>query len=62
MNKQKVGLWKAASLALVLIGGLLLSGCAPELTVGALQTESQSVELGDAKSVGVEINMGAGEL
>jgi hypothetical protein len=30
--------------------------------VGELQTESQSVELGDAKSVHVEINLGAGDL
>ena len=30
--------------------------------VGALQTESQSVELEDAKSVRVEIDMGAGDL
>ncbi|MBI1983388.1 MAG: hypothetical protein HYS61_04230, partial [Acidobacteria bacterium] len=32
------------------------------LPVGELQTESKSVELGDAKSVRVEIKMGAGEL
>ncbi len=62
MNKRNVGLWKAASLALVLLGGLLLAGCAPEVIVGALQTESRSVELGDAKSVRVELDMGAGEL
>jgi hypothetical protein len=30
--------------------------------VGALQNESQSVELGDANSVSVEINFGAGDL
>jgi hypothetical protein len=30
--------------------------------VGSLQTESQSIQLGDAKSVRIEIKMGAGEL
>jgi hypothetical protein len=40
-------------------------GCAPTTSsarVGSLQTESQSVELGDVESVRVEIDMGAGEL
>jgi hypothetical protein len=41
---------------------LLASGCARGVRVGKLQTESQSVELGGAESVRVEINMGAGEL
>jgi len=49
-------------IALLLIAALLLAGCAPKARVGALQTESQSVELGDAGSVRVEINMGAGDL
>jgi len=49
-------------IALVLSAALLLAGCSPETRVGALRTESQSVELGDAKSVRVEINMGAGDL
>jgi hypothetical protein len=48
--------------ALVLLGGLLLAGCNPGVRVGALQTESRSVELGDAKSVRVDITMGAGDL
>jgi len=49
-----------AFLAIVVM--LLASGCARGLRVGKLQTESQSVELGGAESVRVEINMGAGEL
>jgi len=46
----------------VLIAALLLSGCGSDARVGALQTESQSVELQDARSVRVEINLGAGDL
>ena len=42
----------------VLFAALLLAGCAPRARVGALQTESQSVELGDARSVRVEIDFG----
>lgn len=49
-----------AFLAIVVM--LLASGCARGVRVGKLQTESQSVELGGAESVRVEINMGAGEL
>ncbi len=49
-------------IVLVLIAALLLSSCGTAARVGALQTESKSVELGDAKSVRVEINMGAGDL
>ena len=49
-------------IVLVLVATLLLASCNPALRVGALQTESKSVELGDAKSVRAEINMGAGSL
>jgi len=49
-----------AFLAIVVM--LLASGCARGLRVGKLQTESQSVDLGGAETVRVEINMGAGEL
>jgi len=49
-------------IALVLVAALLLASCSPALRVGALQTESQSVKLGDAKTVGVNINFGAGVL
>ena len=41
---------------------LVLASCNSAARVGELQTKSQSVELGDAKSVRVEINMGAGNL
>ena len=49
-------------ITLVLFAALLLAGCSSVARVGALRTESQSVELGDAKSVRVEINIGAGDL
>jgi len=49
-------------IALVLVAALLIAGCAPRARVGELRTESQSVELGDAESVRVEINFGAGDL
>ena len=49
-------------IALVLLAALLLAGCNPEARVGELQSESQSVELGDAESVRVEIEFGAGNL
>jgi hypothetical protein len=45
-----------------LLAALSLAACNSEVRVGALQTESQSVELGDAESVRVEINFGAGDL
>jgi hypothetical protein len=48
--------------ALVLFAALLLAGCGSQARVGALRNESQSVELGDAKSVRVEIDLGAGDL
>ena len=48
--------------SLILFAALLAASCSSRARVGALQTESQSVELGDAKSVKVEINMGAGNL
>ncbi|HEX9091272.1 MAG TPA: toast rack family protein [Anaerolineales bacterium] len=46
----------------VLVGAMLLASCNPALRIGALQTESKSVKLGDAKSVSVKINFGAGVL
>jgi len=49
-------------ITLVLFVALLLTGCNSQVRVGALQTESQSVELGNAESVRVEIDMGAGDL
>jgi hypothetical protein len=49
-------------ITLVLFSAVLLAGCGSRARVGALQTESQSVELEDAKSVRVQINLGAGNL
>ena len=49
----------------ILVVLLTSLGCAPTTSsarVGTLQTESQSVELGEVESVRVEIDMGAGEL
>jgi hypothetical protein len=45
-----------------LIAAMLVAGCSAKPRVGALRTESQSVELGGAKSLRVEIAMGAGDL
>jgi hypothetical protein len=53
---------KFFSIALVLVVALLLAGCSSRPQVGELQSESQSVERGDAKTVLVKINMGAGNL
>jgi hypothetical protein len=47
---------------LVFVGALLLAGCTSQATVGELRTESQAVELGDASSVRVEVELGAGNL
>jgi hypothetical protein len=49
-------------IVVVLLGALLLSSCGSRARVGELRSESQSVELGGAKSVNVDINMGAGNL
>lgn len=62
MNTRKIWIRMVDRLAFVLLVSLLLASCAPEVRVGALRTESQSVELGDAKPVRVEIDFGAGDL
>lgn len=49
-------------LTIVLIATMLLTSCNSQARVGALRSESKSVELGDAKSVRAEINFGAGDL
>ena len=49
-------------ITLVFFAAVLLAGCSSQTRVGALRSESQSVELGDAKSVRVKIDMGAGDL
>ena len=56
MNTRKAWTWMMVAIALV------LAGCGPRLRVGELRTESESVELGSADSVRVEIVMGAGDL
>lgn len=54
---------KKLSVFLLLAGLFLLPGCIiNRVAVGAIQTESQSVELGDVDSVQVDIQMGIGEL
>ena len=60
MNKRIVSFWMVVRL--VLLSALLLAGCGSRTGVGALRTESQSVELGDAESVRVEIDFSAGDL
>jgi len=49
-------------ITILFIFATLLASCNSILRVGELQTESRSVELGDAKSVRVEVNFGAGNL
>lgn len=49
-------------IALVLLSTLVLAGCAPTARVGALRSESQSVELVEAGPVRVDVNFGAGDL
>jgi hypothetical protein len=49
-------------IALLLLAELVLAGCAPRARVGELRSESQLVELGNAESVRVEIDLGAGDL
>jgi hypothetical protein len=49
-------------IALVLLAALLFSGCAKQLRVGELRSESQSVKLGDTSPMKVEISFGAGDL
>ena len=53
---------KFIRLAALVVILLAASSCISRLRVGELQNESQSVALGDAESVQVEISMGAGEL
>ncbi len=49
-------------LNILFISALLLTSCNSFPRVGELQTESRSVDLGDAKSVSVDINFGTGNL
>lgn len=62
MNRSRSKVFCSLTIAAIL---LAIHGCGltpGSVEVGPLQTESQSVELGDAESVRVEIEMGAGEL
>jgi len=58
INQNSKGIALMAIVAILLFA----SGCGGGTRVGKLQTESETVELGDAASVRVEIDMGAGEL
>ena len=49
-------------LSLIVLFAILLAGCGRRAQVGELRSESQAVELGDAKSVNVNIDFGAGNL
>jgi hypothetical protein len=51
-----------ASLLILIAVAFAATGCYQGVRVGNLQTKSQTVALGDADSVNVEIQMGAGEL
>ena len=59
MNKKRYVL---AGLLVIVIVLFALTGCDEGDRVGDLQTKSETVEQGDAESVSVEIEMGAGEL
>ena len=56
MNKRRVWRWMTVGIALV------LAGCASGYRVGELRTESETVQLGGAEAVRVEIEIGAGDL
>ncbi len=57
-NKQSV----IVSLLILIAMSFAITACKKGVRVGDLQTKSQTVELGDADSVNVEIQMGAGRL
>lgn len=59
MRKKRV---VTASLLFLIAVTFAATGCYQGIRVGDLQTKSQTVELGDAGSANVEIEMGAGEL
>ena len=51
-----------ASLLILAAISLTITACEEGARVGELQTKSQTIELGDADSVNVDVQMGAGEL
>ena len=59
MSKQG---FRFAVLAAIAIALFAATGCDEGARIGDLQTKSETIELGDADSVTVEIEMGAGEL
>jgi hypothetical protein len=59
MNKERR---IVTSLLILIAVAFAATACDRGLRVGDLQTKSQTVELGDADSVAVEIQMGAGKL
>lgn len=59
MRKNRVLL---ARLLILIVMSFAVTSCRRGARVGDLQTRSQTIELGDAGSVDVEIQMGAGEL
>jgi hypothetical protein len=60
--KENVMNRKLTGLMLLITSMLLVTGCVGRLNVGSTQTESQTVELGDAESARVDINMGVGKV
>lgn len=54
--------FRFAVLMAVVVVLIAATGCDEGARVGDLQTKSETVELGDAESVSVDIEMGAGEL
>jgi len=54
--------FRFAVLMVVVVALIAATGCDEGARVGDLQTKSETVELGGAESVSVEIEMGAGEL
>ena len=59
MRRQE---FRFATLLVIVVVLFAATGCDEGARVGDLQTVSETVELGDAESVRVEIDMGAGEL
>src|SRR5690242_6676116 len=61
-EKEKQTMKTTHLLVPLVLFAALLAACSAPAKVGTLQTESQSVDLGGAKSVNVNIKMGAGSL
>lgn len=59
MRKEKITL---AAMLFIVVVLFLATGCGDAARVGDLQTKSETIELGSAESVDVEVDIGAGEL